>query len=239
MLTLKVISALLHYPDDAVVGHVDELREALREEGVVSGERLAAIEAHLQRLANEDLLDAQAEYVETFDRGRARSLHLFEHVHGESRDRGQAMVELQNVYRENGFDIDVPELPDYLPLFLEFLSSRPPEEALGWLEEVVHLIELLHARLAEEGSSYAALVAPLLELAGVDTDDAEVRARIAQEERDDTPEALDRVWMEDPVTFGADSGDFGVRPNRRPEDVPSVEPVKWAPPRKASMGNPQ
>lgn len=239
MLTLKVISALLHYPDEALVTHVDDLRAALREDGFLEGERLTAIEAHLDHLAKEELLDLQAQYVETFDRGRARSLHLFEHVHGESRDRGLAMVELQNVYRENGFDIDVPELPDYLPLFLEFLAHCPREETVSWLQEVVHLVELLHARLAEEASSYAALLAPLLELADVDTEDPEVRARIAQEERDDTPEALDRVWMEDPVTFGADSGDFGVRPNRRPRDIPSVEPVTWAPPRKASMGNSQ
>jgi nitrate reductase delta subunit len=135
MLTLKVLSALLHYPDQALVAHVDELREALHQDGLVQGERRQAIERHLERLQSEDLLDLQAEYVETFDRGRARSLHLFEHVHGESRDRGQAMVELQNVYRENGFDIDVPELPDYLPLFLEFLAHCPPEEAAAWLRE--------------------------------------------------------------------------------------------------------
>lgn len=233
MLTFKVIAALLHYPEAELVAHVDELGEALREEGLVEGERLKAFEAHLDRLRSEDLLDLQAEYVETFDRGRARSLHLFEHVHGESRDRGQAMVELRNVYRENGFDIDVPELPDYLPLFLEYLSTRPLPEAVDWLQEVAHLVQLLQARLDEHGSPYAVLLEPLVELSGADLRDPDVRAQVAGEERDDTAEALDRVWMEDPVTFGPDSLQEGCSPYRRPKGQPQVAPVQWTDPRRS------
>src|SRR5699024_3838270 len=154
--------------------------------------------------ATEDLLDAQELYVNTFDRGRARSLHLFEHVHGESRDRGPAMVDLQKEYVAHGFAIDCAELPDYVPMFVEFCSELEPADAIGWLEDVGRLLQLLHARLAEHESRYAVLLEPLLVLAGCPVRDETVQAEVAQEERDDTPEALDRVWLEEPVTFGPD-----------------------------------
>jgi len=205
MSTLKVLAALLHYPDEQLQAHADELVAALDAEGLVHGRRRAAILGFIERLRSDDLLERQAEYVETFDRGRSRSLHLYEHVHGESRDRGQAMVELTRVYREHGFEIAGAELPDYLPLFLEFLSTLPMEDAVGWLEEVGPILQPLHARLAERDSAYTVLVEPLVRLAGLTADES-LREEIAKEAPDDTPEALDRVWMEAPVTFGPEDG---------------------------------
>ncbi|HSH43677.1 MAG TPA: nitrate reductase molybdenum cofactor assembly chaperone [Arenicellales bacterium] len=205
MSTLKVLAALLHYPDEQLQAHADELVAALDAEGLVRGRRRAAIVGFIERLRSDDLLERQAEYVETFDRGRSRSLHLYEHVHGESRDRGQAMVELNRVYREHGFEIAGAELPDYLPLFLEFLSTLPMEDAVGWLEEVGPILQPLHARLAERDSVYTVLVEPLVRLAGLTADES-LREEIAKEAPDDTPEALDRVWMEAPVTFGPEGG---------------------------------
>ncbi len=205
MITLKVFAALLHYPDEALQEHADELDAVLDSDGLIRGTRRAALRGFIDRLRDDELLELQSEYVETFDRGRLRSLYLYEHVHGESRDRGQAMVELIRLYREHGFEISTAELPDYLPLFLEFLSRLPPEEALGWLEEVGPILQLLHARLAARSSAYALVLEPLVRLAGL-TPEAAVQEQVAGEAPDDTPEALDRVWMEAPVSFGPGDG---------------------------------
>jgi len=205
MSTIKVIAVLLHYPDEQLQAYADELIAVLDAEGLIRGRRRAGIVGFITRLRDGDLLERQAEYVETFDRGRSRSLYLYEHLHGESRDRGQAMVELSRLYREHGFEIAGAELPDYLPLFLEFLSTLPLEQAIGWLEETGPVLQRLHARLAERDSAYQVLMEPLVRLAGLTVDES-VREEVAREARDDTPEALDRVWMEAPVTFGPEGG---------------------------------
>lgn len=231
MQTLKVIAALLHYPDEALQAHADELLVAVDAEGLIGGRVREGMRTLIESLRDGDLLELQSEYVDTFDRGRSRSLYLFEHAHGESRDRGPAMVDLQHVYREAGFDIAVAELPDYLPLFLEFLSTRPDEEVLAWLEEVGHLIQLMHARLATHGSPRAVLLEPLLAFADVPADDGGVHDEVSQEARDDTPEALDRVWMEAPVTFGPEDGCSSSTGRRA-----AAQPVQWGAPRSAGTG---
>lgn len=222
MQTLKVIAALLHYPDAALQSAAGELIEVLDAEGMLGEKTRARIVALIHELAAEDLLEAQELYVDTFDRGRARSLYLFEHVHGESRDRGPAMVDLQREYAAHGFVIDCAELPDYVPMFLEFCAILEPGDALAWLEDVGHLLELLHARLADHDSRYAILLEPLLVLAGRPIADETVKDQVAEEERDDTPEALDRVWMEAPVTFGADDACGAQKTNKS-----SVQPIRW------------
>ncbi len=221
MSTLKVLAALLHYPDEALQGAADELAAALDADGLLPDAPRAAVRGFIARLREADLLTLQAEYVDTFDRGRARSLYIYEHLHGESRDRGRAMVELKRLYRAHGFAIRGPELPDYLPLFLEFLSTRPLEEALGWLEQIGEVLQLLHARLAGRASPYAALFEPLARLGGERAEEVGVRARVAQESADDTPAALDGAWMEAPVTFGPEDG---VRGTER-----GIQPVRWMP----------
>lgn len=206
MRIFKVIATLLHYPDEALWRHAGQLRQALAEGAVLSAAEQDAFDAFLDDLIGQDPIDAQARHVETFDRGRARSLYLFEHVYGESRDRGQAMVELNRLYRRHGYAISARELPDYLPLYLEFLSRLPSGEALERLAEIGGLVQHLHAQLTERGNSHAVLLAPLLRLCGLDGDDPLLRERIAAEAPDDTPAALDAAWMEAPVTFGATDG---------------------------------
>lgn len=222
MLTLKILAALLHYPGEELQTHGSELIAALAEEDLLQAAECEAVVGFIDRLRASDLLEAQAAYVETFDRGRSRSLYLFEHVHGESRDRGEAMVELLRVYRQAGFDISVSELPDYVPLFLEFLSTLPADHALAWLEETGHLLQMLHARLAGRASPYAVLLEPLVRLAGLDPHDAELSEQVAAEKPDDTRQALDRVWMEAPVTFGPEGGSCGADGSRQP----AVQPLR-------------
>ena len=234
MATLKVLAALLHYPDEALQAHAAELLAALDADGLVRGARRAALRSLVARLRDEELLELQSEYVETFDRGRSRSLYLFEHVYGESRDRGQAMVELIGAYREHGLEIAAAELPDYLPLFLEFLSRMPVADALGWLEEIGPVLQLLHARLAARPSPYAVVLEPLVRLAGL-APEAKVDEQVAAETPDDTPEALDRVWMESPVSFGGPEDSCGAAQDktRNQESARSPTPtetVRWQDP---------
>lgn len=226
MSTLKIFAALLHYPDERLQQHADELAVALRAEQLITGTRLQAVEAFIERLRDTDLLDLQAEYVETFDRGRSRSLYLYEHVHGESRDRGPAMVELAQEYRAHGFEIATVELPDYLPLFLEFLASLPLQEALIWLEDVGHVLQLLHARLTRRASRFAVLLEPLVRLAGLAPEEA-VQEQVAREVPDDTPEALDRAWVDAPVTFGQEGGCDSEQPASTVQPTGATQPLRW------------
>lgn len=159
-------------------------------------------------LAQEDILDLQARYVRLFDQTRSLSLNLYEHVHGESRDRGQAMVELLKLYSAHGLELGARELPDFLPVFVEFLSVLPRAEAGALLAEAAHVLEALQARLKKRRSPYAAVFEALVAMAGARADSEAVAALLKEPEDDpDDLEALDRAWAEEPVTFGP--GDAG------------------------------
>ena len=206
MIELVIVSRLLEYPDAALWQHQQEMLEAL-----ASSEKLVAEDARklgdfLRDLTARDVLDAQADYSELFDRGRATSLLLFEHVHGESRDRGQAMVDLMAQYERHGLELDSNELPDHLPLYLEYLAQLPEDEAIAGLKDVAPILGLLSARLQQRESRYAALFELLLKLANTQVDSQKVAEKIADEARDDTPQALDAVWEEEQVKFFADKG---------------------------------
>lgn len=127
MQTLKILAALLHYPEQELQTAAPELRALVAADPLLRESERRGLAGFVTRLQEGDLLDLQSEYVATFDRGRKLSLHLFEHVHGESRDRGQAMVDLLAQYRAIGLELAVRELPDYLPLFLEYCSLLPEE----------------------------------------------------------------------------------------------------------------
>ncbi|MBC1188583.1 MULTISPECIES: nitrate reductase molybdenum cofactor assembly chaperone [Kluyvera] len=206
MIELVVISRLLEYPDAALWQHQGELFDVLSESEKLEPADAQALGIFLRDLTAQDLLDAQAAYSELFDRGRATSLLLFEHVHGESRDRGQAMVDLLNQYEQHGLVLDSRELPDHLPLYLEYLAQLPESEAIGGLQDIAPIMALLCARLQQRESRYAVLFEQLLKLANSAVDEAKVAEKIADEARDDTPQALDAVWEEEQVKFFADQG---------------------------------
>ena len=198
--TLRALSALLHYPDTDLRAAVPEIRRALLLERVVSEKQMLRLKPLLFRLSGGDLIALQEHYVELFDRGRTHSLHLFEHVHGESRDRGQAMVDLRDRYVAAGLDPVCNELPDYLPLFLEYCSTLPKEEALAELSEPGAIIAMLADRLDARGTDYAGLLAVLRDLSGGQSVPPE--AMIVVEDPDDL-DALDAAWEEEQITFGA------------------------------------
>jgi len=206
MQLLRVLARMLEYPTVELRASRDALVAVILEDSRLPRKHKDQLLRSLELLCSGDLLDLQESYVNTFDKGRATSLLLFEHVHGESRDRGQAMVDLMEQYRANGLEIDVKELPDYLPLFLEYLSTRPWQEVRDWLEDIHHILGLLGERLYQRESIYHVVMDALLELSGRKTDRQELAQIVAAEERDDTPEALDRVWEEEMVKFVDDQG---------------------------------
>lgn len=203
MQILKVISLLLDYPTEQLLAGRDELDQAISASREISPEQRNALHELLELVCENDLMDGQEHYGALFGRGRALSLLLFEHVHGESRDRGQAMVDMMAQYEEAGFAIGVKELPDYIPLYLEFLSTREDLEAREGLADVSHLLALLATRLDERESAYAGCFRALLQIAGVEPQEAmaEVREQVAAEVRDDSLEALDKIWEEEAVDF--------------------------------------
>jgi len=209
MHTLKAIAVLMHYPDEDLQRHGGELVELVSGESRLSPGLRQAVAAFIRGLQETDLMDLQAAYVGMFDRSRSLSLHLFEHVHGESRDRGQAMVDMLDIYRKQGFEVTANELPDYVPLFLEFCSRLPEQEARDWLQQTAHLFQEMHVRLEQRESGYALLFKALLELGQVVEADAELRRQLGEEAPDDTAEALDKAWEEEQVMFGPTPGSDG------------------------------
>ena len=181
--TLRALGALLAYPDAPLRGHLSELRELLRAQGTLSPSRMAEIEALIASIAHADPLDAEADYVELFDRGRRTSLHLFEHVYGDSRERGQAMVDLAQTYEKAGLFLAEGELPDYLPAVLEFASTQPLREARAFLGEFAHLLNAIFAALCERASPYASVVGALIELAGETARPVAPRAGASQDRK--------------------------------------------------------
>ena len=225
MSLLKLVGVLLDYPQDALWQHGGELLAAADDPGLPA-QRRADLVAFARDLLDTDPLDAQERWLMLFDRGRSMSLLLFEHIHGESRDRGQAMVDLVEAYRRNGFELSARELPDYLPLLLEYLAQRPQDEARDWLRHVSHVIGLLAARAAERGSRYALLLELLVEHAHGTLDLGSLRRRAGEEPRDDTPEAMDRLWEEEAVRFGAEApGEDCAPPPRTAARAPAANPV--------------
>lgn len=216
MSILKLIGVLMDYPQDELWEHRDEL-VAAADTIELSASRRRDLVAFVSGLLDTDTLTAQDDWLSLFDRGRSMSLLLFEHIHGESRDRGQAMVDLIETYRKNGYELASKELPDYLPLLLEYLSQRPVEEAQDWLHHVNHIVGLLAARAGERKSPYALLFEILVELAAGKLDIAVFRQRASEEPRDDTPEAMDQLWEEEAVRFGSEAPDENCSPGGRPK----------------------
>ena len=206
---LKVLSLLIDYPSNELFlgDTLADCTEIVARSTIISPEVRAQIIDLIGDLIDTGSLEAQARYDGLFERGRSLSLWLFEHVHGESRDRGQAMVDLMGQYEEAGFEISVKELPDYLPLYLEFLAYQAAViqddiQIRMDIADVSHIIALLAARLEHRGSMYKGCFNALLQIAGKPLDMVEeYQEKISKEKPDDSFEALDKEWEEEVVTF--------------------------------------
>lgn len=211
MKTLKVLSALLTYPTRELVEALPELYAVTVEEGAVGRTSRDGIKALMHWMQTQDLLDLEAEYVATFDRGRATCLHLFEHVHGESRDRGQAMVDLRRIYARGGFALAANELPDYIPALLEVLSLQPRSQIDDMLADCSHIVRSIGETLQHKGSPYRGVFAALLDIAG------EPRLGSGDRTAPATPEkSIDEEWAEELVVFGPAAACGDAKPQVAP-----------------------
>lgn len=227
MKILKVISLLMDYPTAEIVVSCDRLVQEIDAAELDRNLKNKLI-AFLRNRVSGSLMGWQADYEMLFERGRSLSLLLFEHVHGESRDRGQAMVNLMRQYKEAGLQVQVKELPDYLPLYLEFLSTQGQDNARLRLHEIAHILTLLACRLQKRECDYEILFQTLLSLSDCRVDWDGVKSQIMKEKPDDSPEELDKVWEEEVVVFGPDQvqGECSSSMNkpkesqRRDQDIP-------------------
>ncbi|MGB8855975.1 MAG: nitrate reductase molybdenum cofactor assembly chaperone [Burkholderiales bacterium] len=215
--TLRVLARLLSYPDAELRSQLPAMRDALRDERALSNNRLAEVDELMAAISGTEPLDAEAAYVNLFDRGRATSLHLFEHVHGDSRDRGPAMIDLAQTYAKAGLYLAPDELPDYLPAVLEFVSTQPPGEARAFLSEMAHIFNAIFGALQQRQSAYASIIGALMELAG----EKAQAVKIAPEE------PLDESWSEPPV-FGGCSSKGQATPGQ-PQPIHIISKNKSAP----------
>ena len=217
--TLRVLAHLLSYPDAELHAHLPELSAALHAERALGPDRLAELDALIARLSRRRPLDVEADHVELFDRGRGTALHLFEHVHGDSRDRGPAMIDLCQTYEAAGLYLAPGELPDHLTVALQYASTQPPAQARAFLAEFAHLLRVIFSALRKREAPQACLLAALLELAGERAEAVDVPAE---------PD-IDDSWAE-PMAFDGCSTQGQARPGQ-PQPVQIV--------RQAQRANPQ
>lgn len=210
--TLRVLAHLLSYPDAELRVHLPELQAALHDERALTPARLGEVDALITRLARRRPLDVEADHVELFDRGRGTALHLFEHVHGDSRDRGPAMVDLCQTYEAAGLFLAPGELPDHLTVVLQYASTQPPAQARAFLGEIAHILQAIFSALLQREAAHACVLAALLDLAG---EKAQAVA-VAPE-----PE-LDESWAE-PMAFDGCSTQGQARPGQ-PQPIQIVRP---------------
>ena len=209
MIVLRAFSALLSYPQEELLQTLPELADAIRASPLVASRECKSLLALIDELAHGELLELEERYVELFDRGHATSLNLFEHLHGDGRERGDAMVDLKRIYERAGFELSTRELPDYLPVVLEYLSCRDLAETKELLSDCAHILKKLATALLARSSAYAAVPQALLIIAGEQPVDAASvpPARVR-------PETLDRDWFEEPA-FAAAPTTTSAGPTRR------------------------
>lgn len=212
--TLRALALLLGYPDASLRGALPALADAIDAEAVLSAARRGEIRALVREMHRLDPFELEARYVEMFDRGRSTSLHLFEHVHGDSRDRGPAMVDLVQTYEKAGLLLGPDELPDHLCVVLEFASTQPPAVARDFLGEMAHILNAIFSALRQRESHYAVLIAAVIELAGQRAEAVPVTA----------DESLDEAWAE-PAAFDGCS----TRGQARPGDPQPIHIVRKSP----------
>jgi nitrate reductase delta subunit len=204
--TLKALSALLSYPTSELVEAAPEIGLVLAEERQMSKDVWRPLSRLATEIATGDIYDLQENYVLLFDRTRSLSLHLFEHVHGESRDRGQAMIDLMTQYEAHGLAIDASELPDFIPLFLEYVSLLPPGEARESLSQPAHIFAVIAERLEKRESRYAAAFRALIALADAKPSREDVSVLLQTPDADGNDlAAVDAAWEDVAVSFGPDS----------------------------------
>lgn len=196
--TYKIISLLITYPNEEIYDFLPQVNSSLKEENLMNAKAISGIDIFVDFFAKKPLTFWQEHYVQLFDYSRSVSLYLFEHVHGDSKDRGQAMVDLIDLYNENGLNINRPELPDYLPVFLEFLAMQTQSKAMDYLSEIIDIVGFIHKKLEDKDNPYKYLLSAIIQLSGRKP----AEARIEKMETEMPEISIDEAYEEEPVTFG-------------------------------------
>jgi nitrate reductase delta subunit len=201
--TYKALGLLLDYPKQELISELDLIIDVFKKEQLLQGEILDNTIDFIKYLKDTELLELQKRYVALFDNTRSLSLYLFEHVHGDSKERGQAMVDLTENYKRLGLNLQQVELPDFLPTFLEYISIQSMDEAKKLLGEPVNIFAVLSRRMHKNNVEYAPIFDALVKISGATPDD-KIVAEVAEQEK---PIDFDKEYEEEPVTFGFDSKD--------------------------------
>ena len=196
--TYKILSLLLSYPNKELQFFLSDVEKELRDELLLQEDRIIEISKFCKRFYQLDLTDWQGEYVQLFDYSRSVSLHIFEHIKGDSRDRGQAMVNLMEFYKEKGMHLTAKELPDYIPAFLEFLSTLSINKSAELLGETVNIMDKINEALSESKNLYSSIFKAIISLSAKQPDKTITREMLKNEK----PMDLDAEYEEEPVTFG-------------------------------------
>lgn len=204
---LKALACLLLYPDEELLKSLPEIESTLRESAELDANSKGQLKGLIEWIRETDMSSLQAAYVSTFDIGKHGSLNLFEHTQGDSRDRGHVMVELNRLYKEHGLELTTTELPDHLPVFLEFLAGLKREDAQLWLESVIGPIKKIDHELQLDASPWEAVTAALLDFAGAEREVASERTP------DEMIPTLDAEYYEAPVTFGGSVDPVSSQPS--------------------------
>lgn len=186
------------YPNKEIYDFLPEVNASLQDENLLNTDSITGIDAFVEFFAQRPLTFWQEHYVQLFDYSRSVSLYLFEHVHGDSKDRGQAMVDLIDLYTENELQINRPELPDYLPVFLEFLAIQTQSKAMDYLSEIIDIVGFIHKKLEDKDNPYKYLLSAIIQL----STRKPAEARIEKMETEMPEISIDEAYEEVPVTFG-------------------------------------
>ena len=204
MQTIKALGALLLYPGEEMIEALDELQQVIEAEPLLRPEQTSALGGFIAGLRDQGLLDLQEQYVQLFDTTPKHALYLFQHLYGDSPERGPAMADLIEMYRDHGYHSTAKELPDYLPLYCEFAAQFPEPEARSLLGRALPVLELIAQRLQHNGSAYAAVFSALASLAEADEDSAAIARLLSAKTRTGKGEqTMDEAWQEQPVSFTA------------------------------------
>jgi len=207
MKTFKLLGLLLTYPSDQLQAAAGSFAEVFEDEDLLTRRQIKSLQPMLDDYANNDLIELQEQYVNTFDRSRNQCLYLFEHIHGESRDRGAAMVDMKEMYARKGLDISSNELPDYLPLFLEYLSFCELDEAIDLLADAIDVIATIGMHLDRNKSIFASIFNVLENMPNINVDKKKVALAVKNAPKDpETFDEIDKEWEETPA-FDNDEAD--------------------------------
>ena len=203
MLTIKALGALLHYPQQELIEALDDIQQIINTESLLSPEQISALGRCIAGMRNQALLDLQEQYVQLFDTNPKHALYLFQHLYGDTPQRGPALADLIGMYRDYGYQPTAKELPDYLPLYCEFAAQFPQAEARVLLGRALPVLELMAQRLEAAGSAYAAVFSALCSLAERSEDTAAIEQLLSDRIRGGKHQTLDEAWQERPVSFTA------------------------------------